>query len=267
MRKFLVTLFILVILGAAGFFFGWAQFAVPPGSYGIITSKTYGVDPTPVRSGEFRWVWFKLIPTNVKIPVFHLEQEKFTINFNSSLPSGDSYAAFAGMPADFSWELKASLSFSIKPESLASLVELHNITSQEDLRNFMQDIAKNAEIIILRNMASWETDSVRLEKILSGSQDMELEREILKRFPEICDFSFVVQTAKFPDFILYRQVRLLYEEFLSKQREYVSSSFGKRAEYHIEAQLRFDELERYGEMLTKYPVLLEYLLLEKQIKE
>jgi hypothetical protein len=55
----------------------------------------------------------------------------------------------------------------------------------------------------------------------------------------------------------------LYEEFLEKQREYVAEAMGRKAESRIENQIRFDELERYGELLSKYPPLLQYLELEK----
>ena len=261
MKKFFFTFFILLILGGAGFFFGWAQFTVPPGLYGVINSKTHGVDPLPVRSGEFRWLWYKLIPTNVKIAVFHLNPEKYTINFNSSLPSGDSYAAFAGLGSDFSWELQAIMSFSIKPDMLVPLARQYNFTGQEDLDAYKQSAAYNIENFILHTFATAETDNFRLEEFLAGNPDEELEREIYRRHPEIQDFTFIVQSARFPDFVLYRQVRLLYEEFLIKQREIVAGAFGRRAESHISTQLHLEELERYGELLTRYPVLLEYLTL------
>ena len=267
MKKFLLTLIILLILGGAVFLLGWAQLKVPPGSYGVITSKTHGVDPLPVHSGEFRWVWYKLIPTNVKIAVFRLDPEKFPINFRDSLPSGDSYASFAGVDADFSWEIRAAITFSIDPDSLVKVISKHNITDQQALDAYSQNLAKDIEVLILRTLSSGETDTLRLERIMSGSQDAEMEMEIASRFPEIRDFSLTIQSARFPDFILYTQLRLLYEDFLAKQREYVISAFGRRAESHIEGRLRFAELERYGELLTKYPVLLDYLLLEKNSAE
>lgn len=259
-------------IGGTGFFFGWVQFSVPPGSYGVISSKTHGVDQNLVKSGEFRWVWYKLIPTNVKITVFRLEQKKIDINYSGSLPSGDIYAAFAGpaftgLLANFSWDIKAAVSFILKPDTLVPLVERLNLTDQEMLDNYLLDIVRGMEVIILRSLTSTETDSVRLENLLSGRQDFEIEREILGTFPEIQDFSLTIKSAKFPDFILYKQVRLLYEDFLSKQREYVSSTFSNKAEGHIESMLRFDELEHYGELLTKYPVLLDYLSLEKKKNE
>jgi len=259
MRKFFITLLILIALCAAAFFYGWAQFSVPPGSYGVINSKTHGTDPQIVHSGEFRWVWYKLIPTNVQIAVFRIEPARFRVDFNSSLPSGNSYAAFAGLGADFSWELKGEISFILDPQALVSVVSKHNLTGQEDLDAYQQDIERKIEVIILRTLSSAGTDSQRLERILATGADAEMEREVKSQFPQINDFSFVIQSARFPDFILYRQVRLLYEDFLTKQREYVAAAFGRRAEGHIETQLRFEELERYGDLLTKYPVLLEYL--------
>jgi len=264
MKKFFFTLFLLLILGGMVFLLGWAQYKVPPNYYGIINSKTHGVDPTPVHSGEFRWLWYKLIPTNVEISVFYLEPVKFDINFNSTLPSGDIYAAFAGLGSNFSWDINAVISFSINPDMLVSVVSKHNLKDQASLDAYLLDTAQNIENLILRIFSSVETDSARLENVMAGKGDSALEREIAGLYPEIQDFSLTVQSAKFPDFILYREVRLLYEDYLKKQREIVMANFGKRVESQIESQFHFEELERYGELLTKFPVLLDYLSMENK---
>ena len=253
----------LLILGGAIFFLGWPQLSVPPGSYGIIISKTHGVDPLPLRMGEFRWLWYKLIPTNVKIAVFRLDPVSFTINQSSTLPGGDIYAAFAGLRADFSWDLKATASFNICPDKLVYIVEQNNIIDQEGLDSIIQDFALKIEAIILRNIAALEADTHRLEKILSDGQDEQIYSEISYQFPEIRDFTLIIQSVKFPDFALYRKTRLLYEEFLEKQREIIAAGFAGRAESHIASQLHFDELRRYGELLTQFPVLLDYLRMER----
>jgi hypothetical protein len=264
MKKFFITLLVLIIIAGTGFMFGWAQFSVPPGKYGVISSKTHGIDTELVRSGEFRWIWYKLIPTNVEIAVFSLDHNNYPINFNSSLPSGETYASFVGLTnTDFSWKLNCELSFKLDPEMLISVVTQEHLSNQEDLDAYLQSVAQNIEILLLRFLSSQETDSTRLEQLMSGNSDAELEREIKAHFPEICDFTIKIQSAKYPDFILYKQLRLIYEEFLSSQREYAISSFGKRAENHMESRLRFEELEKYGELLTKYPILLEYLTMEK----
>jgi hypothetical protein len=240
---------------------------VPPGQYGVIISKTHGIDPDIVRSGEFRWVWYKLIPTNVQVAVFNPELVKFPINYNNSLPSGDRYSSFVGITdADFSWNLQGEITFKVNPDFLVSLTERYNLSGQEDLDRYLRNTAQDIERLILRVLSSAATDSVRLEQIMSGNADAQMEQEIKARFPEIRNFSFSIHTAKIPDFILYRQIRLIYEDFMASQREFISSSFGRRAESHIETQLRFEELERYGDLLTRYPILLEFLLIENDIR-
>ncbi|MCL2277418.1 MAG: hypothetical protein FWC21_05910 [Treponema sp.] len=266
MKKFLITLLILIVISGVIFFFGWVQFAVPPGQYGVLSSKTHGIDPHLVRSGEFRWVWYRLLPTNVKIAVFKLEQTRFPINYSGALPSGDTYTSFVGITnADFSWNLQGEIVLKLNPEELVSLATQRNLGDQEDLDEHTRVIAMDIELTILRELSSGDTDSGRIENIMSGNTDAKIERMIKTRYPEIDEFSLIVHNAKFPNFILYSQIRLMYEEFLSSQREFISSSFGRRAETHIENQIRFEELERYGDLLTRFPVLLEYLLLEDSI--
>jgi len=264
MKKFIITLLILLILGGTAFFFGWAQFMVPPGQYGVVISKTHGIDPDLIRSGEFRWIWYKLIPANVKIAVFNPAHVKYPINYNSALPSGDTYASFVGITnVDFSWNLRGDISFKVNPDSLVSLSKSQNLTSQDDLNSYLQSVSQEMEILIISELSSAGTE--RLEQLMSGKNDVQIEQLVKSRFPEIQDFSLIINSARFPDFILYRQIRGLYEDFLSRQREVISSAFGRRAEIHIENQLRFEELERYGDLLTRYPVLLEYLTLENHI--
>ena len=255
-----------MVLAVVCFFFGWVQFQVPVGQYGVVNSKTHGFDPKPVSSGEFRWIWYKLLPTNVKITSYYLEYSTFPVIFNSKLPSGEIYASFLGLTnTDFTWYLNGDISFNIKPEFLTQLARLHNFSGQFDLDAYMKKTAGDIEHIILKNLnlISSADDSDRVEKILSGETDAQMEKEIRKSYPEIDEFSFNIKTVKIPDFILYRQLRLMYEDFLIKQREYVTNEFGRKAENHINSQLRINELERYGELLSKYPILLDYLKLDQ----
>jgi hypothetical protein len=266
MKKFFITLFILIVLGGAVFFFGWAQMEIPPGAYGIARSKTHGIDPRLIKPGEFRWIWYKLIPTNVEIAVFRLDPVNHNFNARNTLPLGDVYAAFAGTPVDFSWEISASLSFSVNPDDLSDLVSDSNIGSQDELDAYEQDLAEKIAAFVLGRINSGDANTGELEDLLTTGSSAALEREILNRFPGIGRVSCLVTAAKFPDFVLYDQVRGLYGEFIARQREYVSAALNETAGNRIEARLRFDELENYGALLSKYPILLEYLALEKANK-
>jgi hypothetical protein len=263
MKKFLVFLIIFIILGGLIFFFGWAQIAVPPGAYGLMRSKTHGVDPRPVREGEFRWVWYKLIPTNVVITLYRLDRVEHSFTFRNSLPSGSAYASFAGLTADFSYDVSGDLAFSFRPDALVSLTVKYNIGSQEELDSLGKTLAGEIESFILRRLGLDGENAQNLEEILSTGSSPALERAILEQFPAIENLSCRIKTAHFPDFALYRQVRELFETFLSQEKEYLDGGLREKAEKQIDSRLRFDELERYGELLTKYPILVQYLAIER----
>ncbi|MDR2178508.1 MAG: hypothetical protein LBP20_10790, partial [Treponema sp.] len=102
MKKFFCFLLIIIAAGTV-FFLGWAQLTVPPGSYGVMRSKTHGVDPRLIREGEFRWVWYKLIPTNVGITIFTPRHVERSICLAGTLPLGDAYGSMVGLDTDFSY--------------------------------------------------------------------------------------------------------------------------------------------------------------------
>jgi hypothetical protein len=93
----------------------------------------------------------------------------------------------------------------------------------------------------------------------------ELEREIQRAFPEIINFSCTIQVVRFPDYALYRSVKALYQEYLAQQNIVLSQDITREAERRINTRLRLDELAQYGELLTRFPVLLEYLVIERDL--
>ncbi|MDR2258314.1 MAG: hypothetical protein LBE14_04100 [Treponema sp.] len=262
MKKFITALIILIILGGLAFFFGWTQLTVPPGAVGVLRSKTHGIDPRLVREGEFRWVWYKLIPANVTIAVYRLDRVEHPFTVKNALPSGGAYAAFAGITADFSYEVSANLSFSVNPDFLVSLITDNNIGSQDDLDAFETTVAGNIEAFILRRIGLGEETTEDFETLFRTGSSPELETAVKENFPYIENINCLIRTATFPDFTLYRQVRGIYEDFLARQQEYLSGGLMEKAEARIDSQLRFDELARYGELLTKYPILVQYLAIE-----
>ncbi|MDR1444552.1 MAG: hypothetical protein LBI94_06700 [Treponema sp.] len=260
MRKFFIVFFILLALGGAGFFFGWVQLEVSPGSYGIMRSKTHGIDETLIREGEFRWVWYKLIPANTDIRAYRLPRVERRINQRGVLPSADVYASFAVVDADFSYEFDAVLSFTLDPDSLIPLVRERDIQGQDELDAYAASLGQDIEGFVLRCMESVDGDE--LQRIMETGASAALEREVLVNFPYIRDFSCRIPQIRFPDFQLYSRLRDLYTDYLDRQRDYMSAAAYGNAERHIDSRFRLDELAAYGDLLTRYPVLLEYLKLE-----
>jgi hypothetical protein len=264
MKKFFATLLILIIVAALGLFFGWAQRGVPPDAYGIIRSKTHGLDTRLVKAGEFIWLWYKLIPTNAETSVFRLNSVNHEFSSYNTLPSGKDYAAFAGIGGNFSWELRAIFSFSLRPESLITLVAENNIRTQEELEFYENELAGQIDSYIIRRINTEDTFYRQIEELVKNGENSELEQEIEKQFSTIIRFSLRVKSAQFPDFALYQQVKELYEGYIAIQKEFISGELREKARNRVESYHRFDELEQYGALLSKYPILLDYLALENR---
>jgi hypothetical protein len=262
MKRFFATLFFILLAAGLGFFFGWAQLGVPPDSVGVIRSKTHNVDPNPVRAGEFRWVWYKLIPTNVRTDIFRLNTVSREFSAKNNLPSGQVYSAFYGIDGGFSWEMNAVFSFNLRSESLISLVTVHNISTQDELAALERDIAGQIEEFILRRFNSGGEFAGQIEDMLRNGGSSGLTTEIERAFPPVTNFSLMVKSADIPDFGLYLQIKGLYDEFMMLQKAYISESLKEKSAERVGTFLRFGELEQYGALITKYPVLLDYLALE-----
>jgi hypothetical protein len=261
MKKFFAFLIVLLIVGAAGFFLGWAQLPVKAGSYGVMRSKTHGLDPALIQEGDVRWVWYKLIPANVSIQSYTLQRIDRTVTYRGSLPSAAAYSDFSGLQADFSYEISASISFNIKAGALISLITEKNIADQAGLEAYEALLAAEIEAFTLQRLGILGEDEAELRSILNSGTSPRLENEIRQAYPFIEHFSCHIPAARYPDFALYRQIQGVYEDFLAKQRDYLSAISGSDPERQIDSRFRLDELARYGELLTKYPVLLQYLAL------
>ena len=267
MKKFLIFLVVLIALGGTVFFLGWAHLTVPPGTYGVMRSKTHGLDSQTIRDGEFRWLWYKLIPTNVEISVYTLDQVKRSFRNSGNLPSGQVYVNLVGLEADFSWEVAGEFSFSLRPEDLPGITVRELISDDAGLRRAEEDIAARIENLILDRLRTYadSEDERRLESLILAGTLPDLNREVERAFPQIENFDCTIRTVRYPDFALYQSVKGLYREYLQRQSAMLDPTVIREAERRINSRTRIDELTRYGELLTRYPVLLEYMALEKNL--
>jgi len=262
MKKFFRTLLVLIIIAGIALFFGWAQLGIPPDGYGVIRSKSHGLYPRLVQPGEFLWIWYKLIPTNTETTVLHLNPVNHVFTAESTLPSGKIYSTFAGIKGDFSWRINGDLSFRISPDAVIPLFSANTVSSQEDLNRYEKDVAGQIEGLILRYIGQ-EDLSGEVEALLKDGENPWFEGEIMKQLPFLNNLSLRVKSAKFPDFELYRQAKALFENYMTIQKDYASGDMRERAKNRMDAMFRFDELELYGALLTQYPILLDYMALEK----
>jgi len=263
--KTIITLILLLAAGGAVFFLGWAQYDVPAGSYGVLRSKTHGTSSELIKEGRLQWIWYKLIPSNVTIAVFSIHENSVSVDFSGILPSGNVYSALAGLKTNFPYSFSVSVSFKIKSESLPALAERANLLTQEDLDVYCSHLSEDIENHIRIMLWAYGKD----EKILKEAQETGtirgMERDLASVFPEVEIVSLSIKTVEFPDYALYNEVRLFYQAYLSAQRTDLRNEAGQLSMESIKKRRRLDELADYGELLSKYPILLQYLELEKRV--
>jgi hypothetical protein len=159
--------------------------------------------------------------------------------------------------------LSVDISFSLKADSLVSLIGENNISGQAELESFQESLGRDIETFVLRWLNKLGDNREEIPDLLAAGSSPRLEGEITGSFPHIENLSCRIGAVRFPDYRLYRQLQGLYEEYVAKQQEYLSGSSEGNPERRIKSRFRLDELARYGELLTKYPILLEYLNLEQ----
>jgi len=263
--KKVITLILLLAAGGVVFFFGWAQYQVPVGSYGVLRSKTHGTHDEVIREGKFSWFWYKLIPNNVTIAVFSINENTVSVNFSGILPSGDTYSTLAGLKTDFSYNFSVSCTYRLKPESLPALSDKENLLSQTELDAYLSRLSKDIENYVAALFWTYGENEKLLKEAQETGTIKSFESTLGLHYPDIEILTCTVKTIRFPDFILYNEVRELYRDYLTAQRIDLRNTVGRMASENIQNRRRIDELAGYGELLTKYPVLIQYLALEKGI--
>ncbi|MDR2343681.1 MAG: hypothetical protein LBD86_04030 [Spirochaetaceae bacterium] len=261
MKKFFTVLIILIALGAGGFFAGWAQLPVPHGSYGVLSSKTHGIYEQVIEDGKLLWLWYRLIPGNTTIAVFDTKTQNISVTVAGALPQGETYASFVGVKISLLWRISGNVSFSVKPAMLPLLVKESGLSNQAALDAYTAELGSRLAAFIEQRLSYYCVRRDVVEQLSAAGTYKNLDDDIRAAFPGINEISYSLTVKQFPDYDLYESAKSLYEDYTAHQREILNGEIRSKAAGRINSQFRLDELAKYGELLTKYPVLLDYLKL------
>lgn len=251
MKKALVSLIILILFGAAVFYLGWVQFDVPIGNYGLMLSKTSGVYPELIHSGKFLWRWERLLPTNTQLRLFSLDPVGQTDTFSSSLPSAQLYATKLEGNPDFTYTITVESTAKIHPQDLISLVEQHNLQDQEALEKLIRDEIHQFNVAVtayLLEETQNDTTGLRIQTVTT--QELVKATAFTERAPWLEIVSTDIRNVKMPDASLY----------LTAKNAYLNSIIEGTGSQEITENNNFTALVNLGEILTKYPALVEFMV-------
>lgn len=259
MKKFFVLLILLLMAGGAVFYLGWVQMEIPPNTVGVVFSKTWGWELAPLEPGKFSWRWEKLLPRNMSLYLFPLETYSAELSLSGHLPSGELYSLFLEGQPDFRYQLGIQVSYRFKadhlpllasqdgllPETLADFAKGLEVGMAESAREILQDFFSSPSA----NLSHFSTEIIK--------------KKILERYGFLELLSLNLSERVLPDPDLYEKGREMYFSVLDARKKAVADSSRDMAVEDLRDERELERLKKYGEVLTRYPSLIDFLALEK----
>lgn len=256
-KRIIANFVVLLAAAAAVFYVGWIQFSVEPGYCGVMESKTGGVYPKPVLAGQFAWRWERLLPTNVRISKFPLAPCKSEQEYTGSLPSAETYARMVDGGADFSYAVRMTLSLSLPPEELVKLAASHEIKDEADLSAWYEARAKVISKKIVDSLLEGADASAASaqQKALSKSEIDALSAAAGADLAPATITDISIDSVKIPDYTLYESAKKLYEDYQEDLKDALKAKAEQHAAAAAESDRTLEQLEKYAQLLEKYPQL------------
>lgn len=263
MKKAIISLIILLIAAGTVFVFGWIQIFVPIGKYGVLASKTSGIDPVPITNGVFRWQWERLIPTNTELYVFSIEPKRFTTVISGELPYASEYNNAFSTNYDFSYNYTVTLSLSVKPDLLPQLVKDYSVKTDENLSELLSQQVQNICGDIVQFMInSGETEDISFQTSLDVAKITD-GIDLSGKYPFVLFNSIELKMTKSPDLVLYKSVKNSYSEYRIKSQEQILDTTVKETQVSSEDYFLFERYRNLGKLLTEYPLLIDYIAVQQ----
>ena len=247
--SFFLTIFILLAAGGAVFYFGWVQFKLDAGEYGVIYTKTSGWEDKTIENGKFTWRWQGLIPTNLTVHVIKPELRSVKLDRTGILPSGKMYGTLLGGNEDFGWTLRAKVTYIFNPDALPALLSTGKLEGNPD--PFYADFEAQLQEIVTRLMA----------KASSYTNPGQLKDDLSSEISSLDD-NFIVKTIavtefQYPDTELYNQAKQLSGTFIQERQKILAEIEELRIRRNDVEETKIESLSKIGKVITDYPKLLE----------
>jgi len=264
MKKFFIFIVILFFIGGAVFYIGWLQLNVDRNEIGVVHTKTVGYLNKPVQSGTFFWTGWKLIPRNVTLVTIPDAPQQLEISLDGMLPSGDIYSHFLPASPDFSYTMDINLSVRLNEEHVVELVSSDAVSSENFnawIHMKKQEITQLLNTLYLEEIVQHTSDDTAGGSLLPDAEDLAglLMTELNNSFKYLTAERVSITRLIMPDIELYNQAKKNYRSMLSKQQSSLDRAMQDLADMRAEEELTLQKLENYGELFTKYPVLLELM--------
>lgn len=264
MKKFLISMFILIIFAGAIFFIGWGQFAVPAGSYGVMVSKTSGISQKTIVPGEFCWFWERLLPTNTSMRIFSIIPVTRTTTISGELPSADIYSPMLEGSPNFSYKFSVQTELMMKSNYLPNFVRRTDAKENEQLQEYLNQQGDLIAQEVIQYILSKSLDNANnLMLLATDTGELKAGINAESKFKDLEISNITVKTAQMPDTELYNIAKASYAEFQAKVKQSLAELTKNQSTITANDYLQIERFARWGKILQEYPILIDFLAVSR----
>ncbi|MBN2874772.1 MAG: hypothetical protein JXM71_06720, partial [Spirochaetales bacterium] len=196
--------------------------------------------------------------TNVRLIVLKPVEVERTVELSGELPSASTYAEFMAGTPDFSFAISVRLFAAPKAGYLPELYRRWGVEDDEALAAWLDDEIDLAAADLRASIVSSAEGLLSLD-------EAELAGVVAARHPALDVRGVSVVSSRVPDLGLYEEARRLYAAYMQAYRASVEPALADASATAAGEQVRMESLARYGELLERYPGLIDYLAIEAGI--
>lgn len=264
MKKFFISLFLILIFAGAIFFIGWGQFAVPAGSYGVMVSKTSGISQKTIVPGEFCWFWERLLPTNTSMRIFSMIPITSETTISGELPSADIYSPMLEGSPNFSYKFTVKTELMMKSNYLPNFVRRTDAKDNHQLTEYLEQQADLiAQDVVQYILSKSINDADNLVMLATNTEELKTGINASAKFKDIEISNITVKTVKMPDTELYNLAKSSYAEFQTKVKDALSELTKNQSTITAQDYLQIERFARWGRILQEYPILIDFLAVSR----
>jgi len=263
---------VLLVLVLVGFFAGWVQLSLSPDTWAVAFTTTRGFEKSVISPSGFTWRWERLVPHALTLYRINIRVEKTDVEIKSLLPSADAYSSLMPERPDFSVDIKLSVLYRIRPDTLPELVGNEGLR-QENIGDWYDQMsseiqARASQLALGLASPPAQTDEPPGVPVDAGDVETAIAHGLAEGFPGLEFLSLSPVVVKMPDMELYSKLKAAYLRIVDEREKALSRLAPQQAAddaLHISAMQRQEDsialLTKYGELLAKYPALIKFLFL------
>lgn len=207
MKKNTLCLIIIILFAAFVFWTGLSQRRIDADSFGVLQTKTSGLNEKPLMAGEFNWNWEFLLPTNANLKLFKINPYNCQKSITGQLPSGPLYSKLINDTYNFDYSFDFSIGITIAPEAIIQLIKLNQINEQKDLDAYFDQAASTIAQLSANYLLEKKQENPKFMPESMRKDELMRNIQVFKEFPDIEIYAISISNSKFPDFELYNTLK------------------------------------------------------------